>query len=158
MKSFFDIVDPNRHTGYWFLFLTNSDYIYNYGNNAIKSMYKKGNENSLFLIHNFVVVMVVVWQLSCRGSYHFLKHDCVADAVPLHQYTHWNWYSFRRPRKDDRLSQPPGVLIQRPTGLELRTRGSQVATLTTEPTPGCALSLSSFRGRRNEYQFQCVCW
>ncbi len=99
-------------------------------------MYKKGNENSLFLIHNFVVVVVVVWQLSCRGSYHFLKRDCVADAVPLYQYTHWNWYSFRRPRKDDRLSQPPGVLIQRPTGLELRTLGSQAATLTTEPTPG----------------------
>ena len=79
---------------------------------------------------------MVVWQLSCRGSYHFLKCDCVADAVPLYQYTHWNWYSFRRPRKDDRLSQPPGVLIQRPTGLELRTRGSQANTLTTEPTPG----------------------
>ena len=118
-------------------------------------MYKKGNENRLFLIHNFVVV-VVVWQLSCRGSYHFLKRDCVADAVPLYLYTHWNWYSFRRPRKDDRLSQPPGVLIQRPTGLELRTLGSQVATRTTEPTPGYVLSLSSFRGRRNEYRFQCV--
>ena len=51
-------------------------------------------------------VTVVIWQLSCRSSYHFLKHDCVADAVPLFQYTHWNWYSFRRPRKDDRLSQP----------------------------------------------------
>ena len=33
------------------------------------------------------VVVVVVWQLSCRGSYHFLKRDCVADAVPLYQYT-----------------------------------------------------------------------
>ena len=33
-------------------------------------------------------VVVVVWQLSCRGSYHFLKCDCVADAVPLYQYTH----------------------------------------------------------------------
>ena len=64
-----------------------------------------------------VVVVVVVWQLSCRGSYYFLKRDCVTDAVPLYQYTHWNWYSFRRPRKDDRLSQPPGVLIQQPTGL-----------------------------------------
>ena len=81
-------------------------------------------------------LVVVVWQLSCQGSYHLLKCDCVADAVPLYQYTHWNWYSFRRPRKDDRLSQPPGVLIQRPTGLELRTRGSQAATRTTEPTPG----------------------
>ena len=83
-----------------------------------------------------LVVVVVVWQLSCRGSYHFLKRDCVADAVPLYQYTHWKRYSFRRPQKDDRLSQPPGVLIQRPTGLELRTLGSQAATLTTEPTPG----------------------
>ena len=82
------------------------------------------------------LVMVVVWQLSCRGSYHFLKRNCVADAVPLYQYTHWNWYSFRRPRKDDRLSQPRSVLIQWPTGLELRTLGSQAATLTTEPTPG----------------------
>ena len=26
---------------------------------------------------------VVVWELRCRGSYHFLKRDCVADAVPL---------------------------------------------------------------------------
>ena len=51
-------------------------------------MYKKGNENSLFLIHNLVVVVVVVWQLSCRGSCHFLKRDCVADAVPLYLYTH----------------------------------------------------------------------
>uniref|UniRef100_A0A8C4Q1V4 D-dopachrome decarboxylase n=1 Tax=Eptatretus burgeri TaxID=7764 RepID=A0A8C4Q1V4_EPTBU len=81
-------------------------------------------------------VVVVVWQLRCRGSYHFLKHDCVADVVPLYQYTHWNWYSFGRPRKDDRLSQPLGVLIQRPTGLELRTLGSQATTLTTEETPG----------------------
>ena len=88
------------------------------------------------LLTTYYALVVVVWQLSCRGSYHFLKRDCVADAVPLYQYTHWNWYSFRRPRKDDRLSQPPGVLIQRPTGLELRTRGSQAATLTTEPTPG----------------------
>ena len=70
-------------------------------------MYKKGNENSLFLIHNFVVVVVVVvWQLRCRGSSHFLKRDCVADAEPLYQYTHWNWCSFCRPQKDDRLSQP----------------------------------------------------
>ena len=87
------------------------------------------------------MVVVVVWQLSCRGSYHFLKRDCVADAVPLYQDTHWNWYSFRRPRKDDRLSQPLGVLIQWPTGLELRTLGSQAATLTTEPTPGFAVRL-----------------
>ena len=96
-------------------------------------MDKKGNENSLFLIHNFVVVVVVVWQLSCRGSYHFLKRDCVADAVPLYLNTHWNRYSFRRPRKDDRLSQPPGALIQRPTGLELRTRGSQARIPTRHP-------------------------
>ena len=84
-----------------------------------------------------MVVVVVVWQLSCQGSNHLLRRDCVADAVPLFQYTHWDWYSFRRPRKDDRLSQPPGpgVLIQWPTGLELRTLGSQAATLTTEPTP-----------------------
>ena len=45
-------------------------------------------------------------------------------------------YSFRRPRKDDRLSQPPAVLIQRPTGLELRTPGPQAATIITKPTPG----------------------
>ena len=89
---------------------------------------------------------MVVRQLSCQGSYHFLKHDYVADAVSLYQYTHWKWFSFRRPRKDDRLSQSPGVLIQRPTGLELRTPGSQAATLTTEPTLGskewlCAAAL-----------------
>ena len=94
---------------------------------------KKAHSNPVILI---LVVVVVVWQLSCRGSYHFLKLDCVADAVPLYQHTHWIWYSFRRPRKDDRLSQPPGVLIQRLTGLELRTLGSQATTLTTEPTPG----------------------
>ena len=86
--------------------------------------------------HGNTLGVVVVWQLSCRGSDHFLKRDCVADAVSLCQYTHWNWYSFHWPRKDDRLSQPPGVLIQRPTGLELRTLGSQATTLTTEPTPG----------------------
>jgi len=39
-------------------------------------------------------MVVVIWQLSCWGSYHLLKRDCVADAVPLYQYTHWNWYSF----------------------------------------------------------------
>ena len=70
------------------------------------------------------------------GSFHFLKRDCVTDAVPLYQYTRWNRCSFGRPRKDDGLSQPPGVLIQWPTGLELRTLGSQATTLTTEPTPG----------------------
>ena len=51
-----------------------------------------------------------------------------------------SWYSICQPRKDDRLSQAPGVLIQQPTGLELRTLGSQTATLTTtltaKPTPG----------------------
>ena len=105
-------------------------------------------------------MVVVVWQLSCRGSYHFLKRDCVADAVPLYQYTHWNWYSFRQPQKDDRLSQPPGVLIQRPTGLELRTLGSQATTLTTEPTPGWYLLIKALlpfhifiplKERTNEY-------
>ena len=94
--------------------------------------------------------VVVVWQLSCRGSYHFLKRDCVSDPVPLYQSTHWNWYSFRRHRKDDRLSQPPGVLIQRPTGLELRTLGSQAATLTTEPTPGSTIILRGEHERGGE--------
>ena len=32
------------------------------------------------------------------------------------------------------------ILIQRPTGLELRTLGSQAATLTTKPTPGLLFS------------------
>ena len=66
---------------------------------------------------------------------------------------HWNWYSFRRPRKDDRLSQPPGVLIQQPPGLELRTLGSQAATLTTEPTPGLCTDLTGI-------QLECgqSCW
>ena len=50
--------------------------------------------------------------------------------------TSTHWYSFCRPWKDDRLSQPPGVLIQWPTGLELRTEGSQATTLTSKPTPG----------------------
>ena len=72
--------------------------------------------------------VMVVWQLGCRGSYHFLRRSCVNDAVPLYQYTHGNWYLFRRPRRDDRLSRPPGVLIQRPTGLELRTRAARAAT------------------------------
>ena len=55
--------------------------------------------------------------------------------------TSTHWHSFHQPRKDDRLSQPPGVLIQRPTGLELRTLGSQAATLTTKQTPGSAVPL-----------------
>ena len=46
-----------------------------------------------------------------------------ADAVPqLPEH----WCSFCQPQKDDRLSQPHVVLIQWPTGLELRTRASQV--------------------------------
>ena len=47
-----------------------------------------------------------------------LCHRC---CVPLPVYR----YSFRRPQEDDRLSQPHLVLIQQPTGLELRTLGSQ---------------------------------
>ena len=39
------------------------------------------------MVSRVVLCVVVVWQLSCQGSYHFLKHDCVADAVPLYQYT-----------------------------------------------------------------------
>ena len=33
-------------------------------------------------------------------------------------------------------STPPGINSNGPAGFELRTRGSQAATLTTEPTPG----------------------
>jgi len=50
------------------------------------------------------------------GSY-FLEHSC----APLHSYT------FRRTRKDDRLSWPQLVLILHPAGLELRTLGSQAS-------------------------------
>ena len=71
------------------------------------------------------------------------KRDCVTDAVPLYQYTR---YSFRRPWKDDRLSQPPGVLVQRPTGLELRTLGSQAATQTIELTPGWESIMMNIKG------------
>ena len=70
--------------------------------------------------------------------HHWLGRGYAADAVsplPVHRYP------FCRPRKDDRLSQPPGVLIQRQTGLELRTLGSQAATLTTELTPGVLVPL-----------------
>ena len=49
-----------------------------------------------------------------------------ADAVFLLP-VHWYQYSFCRPRKDDVLSQPHLVLIQRQTGLKLRTLGSQVS-------------------------------
>ena len=66
-----------------------------------------------------------IWQLSCRGSYHFLEVWLSLMQCPS---TSTHWHSFRRPRKDDRLSQPLGVLIQRPMGLELRTRGSQATT------------------------------
>ena len=46
-----------------------------------------------------------------------------ADAVPqLPEH----WCSFCEPPKDDRLSQPHLVLIQCPTGLELRTQVSQL--------------------------------
>ena len=74
-----------------------------------------------------------IWQLSCRGSYHFLEVWLSLMQCPS---TSTHWYSFRRPWKDDRLSQPPRVLIQRPTGLELRTLGSQANTPTTKPTTG----------------------
>ena len=70
--------------------------------------------------------------------HHWLGRSYAADAaspLPVH------WCSFCRPQKDDRLSQPPGVLIQRPTGLELRTLGSQATNLTTKPTPGLAQPL-----------------
>ena len=45
---------------------------------------------------------------AARGCWlhHWLGRGYAADAVsPLPVY----WYSFCRPRKDDRLSQPPGV-------------------------------------------------
>jgi len=63
------------------------------GDHACAQLYVMRSQRSHF-INVSVLVVVVVWQLSCRGSYHFLKCDCVADAVPLYQYTHWNWYSF----------------------------------------------------------------
>ena len=47
----------------------------------------------------------------------------------------------------DKLSQPPGVLIQRPTGFELMTRGSQAATLSTQPTPGFFRGSSGYAKR-----------
>ena len=69
--------------------------------------------------------------------HHWLGHGYAADAVsplPVH------WYSLCRPQKDDRLSQPPGVLIQWPNGARTQDPripvGSQAATLTTKPTPG----------------------
>ena len=47
-----------------------------------------------------------------------------ADAVSLLAV---HWYSFCQPQKDDRLSEPHLVLIQRTTGLKLSTLGSQVS-------------------------------
>jgi len=56
--------------------------------------------------------------------YHFigaqLCHWCYAP-IPV------DWYSFHRPQKDDRLSQPHLVLIQRKRGLKLRTLRSQAS-------------------------------
>ena len=62
-----------------------------------------------------------------------------------------HWYSFRWPRKDDRLSQPPGGLNQWPMGFELRTQGSQATTLTTKPTPGLKEKLKhGIKSTRND--------
>ena len=36
---------------------------------------------------SLVLVVVVVWQLSCRGSYHFLKRDCRWCSAPLPVHT-----------------------------------------------------------------------
>ena len=75
-------------------------------------------------------------------------HVCSLFAVTMVQS------SSRRPQKDDRLSQPqhPLVLIQRLSALDLRTRGSQGTTRTTNPTPGfkCKMCVVSRRLRVSE--------
>ena len=48
-----------------------------------------------------------------------LRHSYATDEV--------HWYSFPRPLKDGRLSQPHLVLIQGTTGLKFRTLGSQAS-------------------------------
>ena len=61
-----------------------------------------------------------VWQLGCQGSYHLLEARlCCWCCTPLHV----RWYSFRRPRKDDRLSTPSGV---NSAANEAQTQGPKV--------------------------------
>ena len=69
----------------------------------------------------FFFLSMAAWLPS---SYHFvgarLRRWCCAP-IPVHRY------SFRQPRKDDRLSQSHQVLVQQQTGLELRTLRSQAS-------------------------------
>ena len=65
--------------------------------------------------------------------HHSLGCDCAADAVLSITSTQYSvqWYSFRRPRKDDRLNQPHLVLIQYLTGAQ--TQGPKI--LSQPPSP-----------------------
>ena len=78
------------------------------------------------------------WAQSWKGHHSNTRYSN-GSIIPA------SWYSFCRPRKDNRLSQPPGVLIQWSTGLELRTLWSQAATLTTKPTPGSESTLKTHK-------------
>ena len=74
---------------------------------------------------------------SCAAFWLLVSSTVRGVDMPLMQcpYLPVHWYSFRRPRKDDRPSQPPGVNTAE-TGLELRTLGSQAISLTAKLTPG----------------------
>ena len=64
-------------------------------------------------------------------------------AMPLMQcppYKYTGAYFADFGRMTDRVNLLVYFVIQRPTGLELRTLGSKAATLTTKPTPGLILS------------------
>ena len=79
----------------------------------------------------FFLFVHSLWLLGCIILW---GHGCAADAMPLLPA---RWCSFCRTQKDDRLSQPYLVLIQRPDkGLNPRPWDLKPATLTIKPKPG----------------------
>ena len=74
-----------------------------------------------FFFFFFFFLRMAAWLLD---RHHFVGCDYAADAVPLLPV---HSCSFRRLQKDDRLSQPHLVSIQRPTELELRILRSQAS-------------------------------
>ena len=86
----------------------------------------------------FLTSLIFALLISCQGRYHFLEARlcrwCIAP-LPVHTGTH-----FADLRRMAGWVNPTDVLIQRLMGLELRTRGSQAATLTTDQHQATPLS------------------
>ena len=90
------------------------------------------------------MLYIIFLSLSLHGSHHVLPFWLLvasfvrSAAVPLLQCPNYQ-YTGAHFTDLGRMAGwiNPQVLIQWPTGLELRTRGSQAITPTTKPTPGC---------------------